>query len=83
MLNILMEDCIRQKENHAYMEHVHTCRSFPTTANAKNIDGRLDKKKRKIMHIWNRLHVFLRSIYCLAQRSTLISQAIRIFLLYT
>lgn len=42
-----MEDCIRQKENHAYMEHVHTCRSFPTTANAKNIDGRLDKKKKE------------------------------------
>lgn len=63
--------------------HMHTCRSFPTSANAKNIDGRLDKKKRKIMHIWNRLHVFLRSIYYLAEHSTLISQEIRIFLLYT
>lgn len=33
--------------------YMYICRSFLILVNVKNIDGRLDKKKRKIMYIWN------------------------------
>lgn len=57
------------------------CRSFSTLANAKNIDGRLNKKKGKSGRIGTNVMYFYEVFTVL--HNTLMSQAIRIFLLYT